>query len=110
MEKIWFLFILEKQEGPYTYSELKKDVRLTPDTFAWREGMKDWLPIRDIPELEKLFCHEEEPQKTKNEENVPVVEGSEEIALDWGKGPSFSLLWLLISLLLLLYLLYLLSE
>lgn len=107
MEKIWFLYIDGEQEGPYTYLELSKDARLTPDTFAWKEGMEDWAPISEIDELKRLIG---EDNKEIEERDVDFEESvaspDEEIVLEMKNGRPFPWIWLLILLLILSYVLY----
>ena len=58
----WYILVDGEQEGPYDVEELMADFRLTPDTFVWKEGLENWKPIREVPELRDLF------NEAKNEE------------------------------------------
>lgn len=104
MNKIWFILIGEKREGPYSFEDLKHDSRVTPDTLIWKEGFSEWKKIRDVPELKNLF--KDNPEQTEPEENEqegfkkrPV---QDELVLDFGQEPPF-LLWVLIALIALMY-------
>lgn len=109
MNRCWFIWLNSKQEGPFSYAELKADERLTPDTLVWKEGMADWAPIRKVPELNNLF-KEEELEPEENEEDLSVSPiTDEEIALPLQDEPPF-LLWLLIALLVLIYVMIRLSQ
>lgn len=44
----------KERYGPFTVEQLRER-NLTPDTLVWKEGMADWLPARQISELESLF-------------------------------------------------------
>ena len=39
-----------EQKGPVSLEELKE--RVTSDTKIWREGLKDWVEAKNLPELE----------------------------------------------------------
>ncbi len=107
VEKIWFIFLDQKQEGPYSLLDLKRDERLTPETFAWKEGMKDWKRIAEIPELHSLFqpdAGKEENMPDEEAERPPVPD--DEIVLDFQKGPPQFYLWLLLALFLIFIFLY----
>lgn len=38
--------------------ELLQQGVINADTFVWRDGMADWLPIRDVPELASALSHD----------------------------------------------------
>jgi len=43
-----------KPAGPYTTEQVLRALRIgrvTRQTICWREGMADWLPIEQIPEI-----------------------------------------------------------
>lgn len=40
--------------GPFTMQELQSK-NLTPETLVWKEGLVDWVPARNLAELEQLF-------------------------------------------------------
>ncbi|CCB90447.1 putative uncharacterized protein [Waddlia chondrophila 2032/99] len=104
MGKIWFLYINNKQEGPYSYLELSKDHRLTPDTFAWKEGMEDWKPIAEIDELNGLVDKNEEGwEETDSDEKQPAPVPDEQIVLEMKHGRPFPWGGMLIVLIILLF-------
>ncbi len=110
MEKIWFIIIDGKKEGPFSYLDLKRDERINPDTLAWRQGLSDWLPLREIKELEDLFREEaprEAPEEEEGQATAPLLQDNEVIALK--KDPYFSL-WVLLAMLLVVYVFYLLTR
>lgn len=49
-------FIVEnnQQAGPYSVEEMAMH-GVTPSTPVWREGMADWTPAGNLPELASLF-------------------------------------------------------
>ena len=40
--------------GPYSVEQLAQQ-RITPDTMLWTQGMPNWAPASQIPELKQLF-------------------------------------------------------
>jgi len=50
----WHVAIDDQPVGPIHRDEVARKIAagaLGPDSLAWREGLDDWMPIRDIPEL-----------------------------------------------------------
>ncbi len=106
MAKIWYLYIDDHQEGPFTYLELSKDDRLTPETFAWKEGMEDWKPIAEIEELKKLVDPGKHEEEGSLEFEEPAPAPDEEIVLEMKDGGPPPYLWIVIILIVLFYALY----
>jgi len=107
MEKVWYLNIDGRQEGPHSLVELKGDLRITPDTLVWKEGWPDWKPAGAVPELKSLFEDEEELESLDEDEEVEVTpEG--ELTLDMeqqkGGGPAVMVVYVLLMLIALYYL------
>lgn len=102
MEKVWFICIDGKREGPFSVQDLKRDHRLSPDTLVWKEGFSKWKKIRHVPELKEVFFDEKTDQDNLIEKAQLIVTPRDEIILDLQKEPPY-LFWLLIALLLLLY-------
>lgn len=106
MRKEWYIRIEGASEGPYSISDLKKDPRLTPDTLAIREGMQNWLPIKDIPELKEIFEEKktgtEEEKKPEEEEEVA---GPERI-LEMSPDPNYLFYIILVVVLIVLLFLF----
>jgi uncharacterized protein DUF4339 len=110
VEKIWFIIIAGKKEGPYSFLDLKRDVRITPDTLIWKEGFATWRPIREVKELEELFKDEPstEEEEKQEEENPPSALSDNEV-LTLKKDPYFNI-WIVVALFLVIYLCYLLLR
>jgi hypothetical protein len=113
VEKIWFIIIDGIKKGPFSFLDLKRNERITPDTLAWKEGFSSWRPIREIGELQDLFKDEPEPDANDDESiNIKVKpcrpEENEVIALR--KDPPYLNIWMIMALFLILYLLYLLLK
>ncbi len=47
----WYLGYNGQQVGPLDENEAKRRAKENPDGFAWRQGMADWKPIGEVPEL-----------------------------------------------------------
>lgn len=103
MDKIWYLQINGKREGPFSFADLRYDKRVTPDTFVWKEGFPEWKKIRDVPELKKLFNDESSDTQDESEEGVESKKGlGEDLVIDMGEEPPY-LFWVLIVILILTY-------
>ncbi len=51
---VWHIVVDGQQQGPYTRSQLLEYLEagsLDAETFVWREGYDDWIPMKDSPEL-----------------------------------------------------------
>ena len=106
MEKIWFIIIDGKKEGPYNVGNLKRHIRLTPDTLAWKEGMPQWLPIRQIPELKMIFEDDAAIPSDENVKKKSDVFKTEDETLTLRYEPPSFYFWLFIGALLIVYTLY----
>lgn len=50
-EKYWYLYQDNHYVGPYSSEQVRSKIHLgqaDPKGFAWSEGMKDWVPLREI--------------------------------------------------------------
>lgn len=112
MNRIWYIFIEDKEEGPFSVDELKNEPRLTPDTLVWKEGFKNWIPIRHVPELQIIFKDEEitnpEEDERNTKLNIPPFSKPEndQLILDMRSYPPL-LWWMLIVFLIFCYILWL---
>lgn len=112
MEKIWFLLIDGKEEGPYSIADLRRHIRLTPDTPVRRKGTARWILLRFIPELQSIF--EDEPEKkgstpsTNENTKSKLEEGGVVLALRNDPPPFY--FWLLVAVIIIFYALYQLSH
>lgn len=103
---LWFININGQVEGPFTIDELKKDMRLNPDTLVWRKGFKEWLLIRNVPELSDLFKEEIEKEEEETVDEVKKTKSTltfDEIALNIQSEPPLFKFWLLVFLISLTY-------
>ena len=105
LEKIWFVWLRGVKEGPFSFYDLRKMKEVTPDTWAWREGMHAWLKIRDIPELFQLFSDEEEEEEALEASELKAPEEDAVLSLPNADPPW--IVWFLLALLLVFYALFL---
>ncbi len=57
-EPVWYCGLDGAEEGPLTLLDVESGIRdgsITADHFVWRDGMDDWLPIEEVPELARLL-------------------------------------------------------
>lgn len=82
--KIWYIKVNDQKEGPYSIHDLKIHPQMTPDTLVWKQGFKDWIMARKVPELKVLFEDTEQPEslhpfkirRVSNENSILALEGS----------------------------------
>ncbi|MBA2369605.1 MAG: DUF4339 domain-containing protein [Candidatus Protochlamydia sp.] len=105
MKKEWYILIDNQKEGPYTAVDLKTHLKVTPDTLAWKEGFKEWTPVRYIPELKFIFEEEERSVQPIIEDQTKPVSDllSDEATLALKQDPFQFFLWILLISVLLLY-------
>ena len=72
MEKLWYIKIRGKQQGPYSIAQLRQLREITPETLVWYPKVSDWVPIRNVPELREVFRDFNEPDEPeeKPKENL----------------------------------------
>lgn len=99
VDPLWWILIEQHPEGPYSFIELEKDTRLTPDTLVWKEGMEQWKKVRDLKEFASLF-KDKEPEDEEAPQEPPPLPEDEELTLrnDSPLSPNW-LAWLLLALL-----------
>lgn len=101
-DKIWYIRIKGKEEGPFSFIELRCDPRVTPEVEAKKKGWPRFVPIGKIAELKGLFEDSaplEEPQPFKKTAFNPIGQDDElTFSLD-PQNPLFLLLLLLVLLL-----------
>jgi hypothetical protein len=110
VKREWYIFLDNSKQGPFNIKELKKNRRVNPDTLVWKEGFKDWVPIRSIKELREVFEDENKPQEKAKIDPLSPDILDEEVTLTMQQDPFQFLLWILILILSLIYVLYLLKQ
>ncbi len=69
---VWHIVVEGQEQGPYTSAQIEEYLEagsLDYETYVWREGFDDWLPIKEIPEL--LSGAGQAPQAAE-EANLPA--------------------------------------
>lgn len=54
VESLWYYAIDGEQRGPMPQSKLRmlfRDGRIDTTTLVWRDGLTNWTPIGDVPEI-----------------------------------------------------------
>ncbi len=54
MNPEWMIQRGDEKHGPYTWDQMREyaaDGRVLPTDLAWREGMAQWLPAAQVPDL-----------------------------------------------------------
>ena len=106
MEKIWYILIDEVEEGPFSSKELWFDARVNLETLVWKEGFRDWTPIKNVKELRKYFPSDSSSEKKDEKKDAKALGTQNEIALDYSNDPNFFFFLILVALLLLCFFLY----
>lgn len=58
MADAWYFAVDEQPEGPYTVREIDVKFRtgeINSAQYIWREGMDEWKPIFEVPELKQIL-------------------------------------------------------
>lgn len=100
LKKIWYIRVENREEGPFSTAELRRDRRVTPFTLVWKKGMKNWLPAGKIPELASLFIDSTPLHLAKQKNPLQL---RQELVLDSSQDPFLFIFWLIITLIILFY-------
>lgn len=67
---MYFISRNNKKEGPLSLEDVKK-LKITEDILVWREGLTNWVNIKEIPELKDFIIGTPPPLpvEIENEEN-----------------------------------------
>lgn len=104
-ERIWFILIGGKKEGPYSISQLRSHPKLTPDTLVWRKGFSKWIPIAQVKELKEVF--RDDKKKKRPDDKKKDLKLSYVLAkTNHHFNPKPFFWWLLLLSLVLFYVLY----
>lgn len=52
------MIINDQQQGPFTLQQVA-EMNITPQTEVWTEGMADWRPAGDVPDLTEILQRQE---------------------------------------------------
>lgn len=113
MAREWFLYIHDQEEGPYRIEEVFSDSRVSEQTLLWREGMKDWTPLKEVSGLaQKLRAWRKEQNrkkrapKRKAKEPKRIKLPEDEVIAIRSDPPPYWMLLLLVLILLIYYLFF----
>lgn len=100
MDKIWYININGRMEGPFSIADLKRDQRITPDTLARKADRDRWVPMRAIPELKILFSDNKPSGNNdkKNKKPPKIISADNQLVLDMGLEPSYFFLLVILLL------------
>lgn len=107
LKKEWYIIVDNRQEGPFSLMDLRRDPRFTPDTLTWKKNFKEWIAARYVPEMREVFADEvirKPPLKPAIPKGLDSDLGQESQAtLTLQQDPSQMILWILVILLIFLY-------
>ena len=75
---LWHVAIQDVPVGPMTRDELARKIdagAVTPESLCWREGMDDWRPLGDLPELAQLLRRTREASRPQRGEPARAPRG-----------------------------------
>lgn len=104
--KVWFIKVNGRKEGPFSIQDLKSHPRMTPDTLVWKEGFKDWIPARRVPELNAVFEDKEQPVDLHERFKVKTITTEDSILALEGSNFPFLFFWIFVLLVIFSYLFY----
>lgn len=104
MNKVWFLLIDGKEEGPYNIQGLKDHPFVTPDTLVRRKDSNKWQPLRFVKELQDIFKDEEQEEEVVEKPSTKIS-GRDVLAIEMRTDPS-NLFWIIILILALAYVIF----
>ena len=61
---VWYVVRAGQQDGPYSESDVQALLasgEVQADTYTWREGFADWIPLSSVDELRHLVAGHAEP-------------------------------------------------
>ncbi len=67
---MYFISRNNKKEGPLSLEEVKR-LKLTEDILVWKDGLSNWVSIKEVPELKDFVISTPPllPVEVENEEN-----------------------------------------
>lgn len=72
--------------GPFDAAQLRQKVstgELTPDTFVWMEGMTEWKPAKEVPQLQPIFASAPPPPPAD-----PAIDAVAYLTGTWQSDPE----------------------
>lgn len=89
----WHVAINDVPVGPLRREEISKKIAVgavTADSLCWREGLDDWRPMRDVPELAALLRRSITPEQAPRGSTAarPLGAGPPRASAPMGARPS----------------------
>lgn len=109
MDKIWYILLDGKEEGPFSQGQLLFQNGFNPDTLTRKEGSSKWLPARKISELRSLF-EDKEPEESPPPKSSDSSSFGDSDSLAISADPPFFSFWLMFIIGILLILFYFLTQ
>ena len=106
MDKIWYILVDGKEEGPFSQEQLLLHKSFTPDTLTRKKGSAVWIPARKVPELSSLFEDKEPDPQSK----IKTTDIGDTDSIAISADPPFFSFWLMLIIGILLILFYFLSQ
>jgi hypothetical protein len=111
--KEWFIIVKNRQEGPFSLQDLKKNPLFNPDSLVWKKGFEEWVKARFVFELQDVFKDDPEEQPLENSEKdkglVPDF-SQDQATLTLHLDPYQFSLWMLLFLLVIVYIIFQISS
>jgi len=107
MKLEWYIFFDDEIYGPFSLLQLKRDERLSPDLWVWKEGFEDWKRARYVSELAAIFREDRDNDSDEDLLDLenPSLNGKDEIiAMKLPYDPHY--FWILIVIILLVFLIW----
>lgn len=57
-QKIWFIYLTDHHEGPFTPAEIAEKATqglVTGQSLVWKDGMPEWVALETVPELQSAL-------------------------------------------------------
>jgi hypothetical protein len=83
-QKIWFIYLTDHHEGPFTPAEVGEKISqglLNAQSLGWKDGMPEWLPLEQIPELSPFLASGSAAPLPAAEADAPQPSQDEEFSL-----------------------------
>lgn len=71
----WFYGKDNAQHGPVSDLEIRNLIatnQITQDTVIWREGMSDWLPLKDVQDFQPSQTSSQQNANTESSSSSPI--------------------------------------
>ncbi|GHV88720.1 hypothetical protein AGMMS50267_10800 [Spirochaetia bacterium] len=57
--RLYYVMLEGKQAGPFSETEIARlinDKKIVKETYVWHQGMKEWKPAQDVPEILRIIA------------------------------------------------------